>query len=70
MVSFEDKLIRLGEKLYKITGFEVWFSTPRGLSKNIDEAVKVCNSLDCNPELAIKPVSVAVTDQENVYELI
>ena len=71
MVSLEEGIIRLGHKVYEIDRYEVWFSTPRGLSSNIGDAIDVCKVMDVNPEINIKALPVAVAkDVENVYEII
>lgn len=72
MISLTDNTITPpqspGEPL-PITAFEVWFQTPVGLSSNLETAVSRCQELDLEPELAIKPVAVAV-HSNLIYEVL
>jgi len=52
-----------------VTGFEVWFSTPLGLTTSLEEAIERCESNDLLPELNIAPVAVAVTSTRR-YEVL
>ncbi len=70
MVSLEDKKIKLNDIVYPIVGFAVYFATPYGLATSVDEAVKCCEDMGVKPGLNIKPVPVALTDAENVFEII
>lgn len=70
MVSLQDRLIKLNDIVYPIIGFEVWFSTPRGLCTTLNQAVEIVSSLGLDPELNVKAVSVAISDHDGVYEAI
>lgn len=48
----------------RIKGFEVWFSTPYGLYQFLDRAIQKCVESDLEPELCIKPVVVAVGEND------
>ena len=60
--------MKLGDKTYPITGFSVWFVGPLGLCTTLEQALDVCASVSVDPNMHIRPISVAVTDTEGVYE--
>ena len=68
MICLQSKMLTFGDKVESIKSFEVWFSTPFGLCKQVEEAVESCKSRDIDPELGVKAVSVAVT--ETWYEVL
>lgn len=65
----EAKSITLDGVTEPIAGFEVWFSTPFGLTTSLDDAIARCNNNDILPELNISPVAVAVTSTRR-YEVV
>lgn len=46
----------------RILRWMVWFQTPFGLCKSLDEAVELMKSNDLDPRMTITAVSVAITD--------
>lgn len=70
MVDLEKKLIRLQGRTWPITRFGVfWALEPHGLFATLEEATAYvgANGFDY---AALRPVSVALTDTEGVYEVI
>lgn len=60
MVNLTDRKIILGEETFELTSFETWFQTPRGVCMTLAQAMQVCTNMDLDPELAIRPVPVAL----------
>jgi hypothetical protein len=69
MVVLKGMSLTLDGITEPVTGFEVWFSTPLGLTTNLDEAIEKCESNDLIPDLNIAPVAVAVTPTRR-YEVL
>lgn len=69
MVILKGKSMTLDGVTEPVTGFEVWFSTPLGLTTSLEEAIERCESNDLLPELNIAPVAVAVTSTRR-YEVL
>lgn len=72
MVSLEQGLIVLNGKSHKIKDYQVWFLTPWGLVTTLQEALTVCLDTNAKPSEAIRPVPVAVSDDETplIYEVL
>jgi hypothetical protein len=73
MVSLSENLIKLGDKTFPITRYEVWFAGPRGLCLTIDEALTVCTNENLDPTYNIKGVPVAISGDPSIvdaYEVI
>jgi len=66
MIVFDGNKILLGNIDERITQWEVWFNTPWGLFKSIHEAVEFCKNNEVDPEMAIVPCPVAITN--SIYE--
>ncbi len=65
MVLLDQKLIVLGGKSEPVLTWEVWWATPLGLTKDLDEALEMQEKLDTKVD-AIRAVPVAVS--ETMYE--
>lgn len=61
MLILKENMIVRGEIKEKIKKWTTWFRTPWGLCETLDDAVKICVQNDYDPELAIIPLSVAVS---------
>lgn len=59
MISLKNEEIHIDgiTRRYK---FETWYSTPRGITPKLEEAVECCVGLDLDPDLTISPRTVAV----------
>lgn len=69
MYDFENEEITTNGQTEKILKYEVWFQVPAlGMFEDLDEAKKACNRIDVDPQFAVVPVPVAVS--ENHYEII
>jgi hypothetical protein len=66
MILFVENKIRLGEKIENILRWEVWFHTPWGLCTTLEHAITTCQIGEIDPEQAIIPITVAVSD--TMYE--
>lgn len=69
MVSLEANVISLHGKTHSIVRYEVWFITAAGISTTREEAIDVTRNLNGSVLLDIRPVAVAVAD-DNVYEVL
>jgi hypothetical protein len=70
MVNLRDRVIKLKDSVFHIDRFEVWFAVPgRGLCTTLEEALDV-SSNDNIDARDIRPMSVAVSDIDGVYEII
>ncbi len=67
MILLGANRIVMGGLDERITSWEVWFRTPFGLCKTLHEANEVVAKHDLDPDLAIVPVPVAVTN--GTYEV-
>ena len=45
-----------------IKAWVVYFRSPFGISRTINEAIDICKKNEFNPDLCIIPVPVAITD--------
>ena len=70
MVSLQTRQLKLNDIVYPIVDFAVYFSTPRGIASDLDVAIGVCVDANLDPELHVRPVAVALTDKEGVYEIV
>lgn len=70
MVSLQSGILKLGTKTYTIIDYKVWFVTPSGLCTTLDQAIEVCSAANVSVDLNVRPICVAITDQEGVYEQI
>ncbi len=69
MFNLKERTITLNGRPDHITQFQVWFQVPtKGLLPNLEDAIKICEGLDLDPNLCIVPVPVAVG--QNTYELL
>ena len=70
MIDFKNNTVgESPEKQQPIHNWEVWFMTPNGLVKTIQEALQVVIDLlgdEVNPNMYLYPVPVAIT--ERFYE--
>lgn len=66
MIVMDGAQVKLGDAEERISRWEVWFHTPWGLCKDLYDAVEACKKYEIDPEAAIVPVPVAVTN--SLYE--
>lgn len=62
MILIEENKVRIGGTEERISKWEVWFMTPWGLARTANEAIEACKKAEIDPEAAIVPVPVAVTN--------
>lgn len=61
MINFKEKKIGVSlDRMQEIKSFQVWFTTPLGLLKDLDEAIKICEEHDIDPNLGIRLLPVAI----------
>ena len=63
-----DKIGLDKDSLKPIHHWEVWFQTPKGLCKTLDQAMACVSDVEVDACFAIRPVPVAVS--ESFYEVI
>jgi hypothetical protein len=68
LINLKENRIELGNSRQEIVRWEVWFRTPMGLFKNLEECIKHLESCDMLPDLNISPVPVAISS--SLYEVI
>lgn len=67
MVNLETGKMSIdGHNWYPIARWEVWHMTPFGVCKDLGPAVKMCKARDHDPEMVIVPVTVAISENNDV----
>lgn len=66
MVDLGTRMIAIGEKNEPIKEFTCWFRTPFGICSRLENAIKVCEEQQWDPNTTIVPVAVAVGS--TIYE--
>lgn len=67
MICIKTNKISRGDIEERITKWSVWFRTPFGLTKSLQEAVQAMEANEINPLLSIVPVAVA--ESNSTYEV-
>lgn len=62
MICVKTGRLICGDIDEKIKRWEVWFQTPFGVCKSLDEAVALMEKNDLDPRMTITAISVAITD--------
>src|SRR5262245_39553785 len=64
MIELRNSRIVWNGKQLPIQRFEVWFLTPFGMCKLLEEAVQRCVMVDLDPEFNVVPIPVAIAENE------
>lgn len=66
MIDLKHNRIIRGDVSEPIKRWAVWFKTPFGVAEDFAEAFKACAEHEIDPNLAMRPVPVAFS--QNTYE--
>ncbi|MDE1971263.1 MAG: hypothetical protein KGI50_06855 [Patescibacteria group bacterium] len=71
MISLEAKVMNINERVHKIKDFKAAWMTPKGLTFDLGTAIEVCKTCNFDPDLTIRPVVVAVSEEsDDIFEVV
>lgn len=69
MIDLEHDRLSLNE-VHDVKAYQVWWTTPLGIFPKKEDAIQRIKALDLDPNLVVRGIVVAVTDNPDVYEVI